>query len=70
MTTSLLPTKDCVNLLEICHVGINDIESVDAWLFAIGMTEKERDDAIRQILSGESLEVSNIEYRVTVKCCV
>lgn len=68
MTTELHPIANNVNLLRLRHIDLLDTDNVDAWLFAIDMTGKERSDAIRRVLEGEEFCVSNIEYRVTVSC--
>ena len=68
MTTELHPIVNKANMLKLRNVRPHDADDVDAWLFAIDLTEAERREAIRMILSGEEFCISNIEHRVTLSC--
>lgn len=65
MKTRLGYTDDNVNTLTLSGVSLIDMDDVDAWLYAIDMTAKERKDACRKILTDGRYDVSNIEHRVT-----
>ena len=68
MRTRLHNINNYVNLLALRDITIFDLDEVDAWMHAIDMLPKEREDACEQILTYGSFIVCNIEHRLEL-CC-
>ena len=68
MRTRLHNINNYVNLLALRDITIFDFDEVDAWMHAIDMLPKEREDACEQILTYGSFIVCNIEHRLEL-CC-
>lgn len=69
MTMSLMSEDDVITL-RMEGVCVHDIEFVNAWLFALGMTDRERHDACCHLMSYGEYSFCNIEYRTDVRCSV
>ena len=67
MKTSLHPSCNGVNVLDVRGVTLLTLDEVDSWLFSIGVSSKDRATACRQILAEGSYSVCNIEYRVEMR---